>query len=157
MKKKYFLLLLALLPFIYGCNNEDDIGEIFSGAWKLNNFYLTSDWKDDDERIPVYNPANTEDRKILDQINQPGKFTINFSENEFTGVPDNGVFSGTWQANGKNNTVYINIKSGGSSADAIGKKYLDALRNVRYYSGDSNYLRLYPEDRSSYIQFQRSR
>lgn len=157
IKLKPFLLILVLLPFLQGCNDKDDIDAIFSGTWKLNNFYKTTDWKDDRKSSPVYDTRTEEGRKALEQMNQEGKFTINFSEGNFTGIADEKAFSGTWQADGKKNTVSIAITSGGTTSDAIGKKFFEALANARYYTGDIYYLQLYSEERDSYIQFKREK
>lgn len=155
MRLKKFLLLLGLLPLLCGCNNEDDIGAIFSGSWKLNNFYTTSDWDNHTKSSPVYDASTPEGRKVLEQINQNGKFILNFSEGSFTGVADDKNFSGTWEADGKKNTFFARITAGGNSSDAIGRKFIDAVRNARYYKGDVNYLQLYSEEKDAYIQFRR--
>lgn len=155
MKLKYLLLLFVLLPFLQGCNDEDDINAIFSGSWKLNNFYTTTDWKDDHKSSAVYDNRTEEGRRVLQQINQGDNFTINFGEGNFTGIADEKIFSGTWRADGKKNTVSVVITSGGSSSDVIGKRFIEALINARYYGGDINYLQLYSEERNAYIQFRR--
>lgn len=155
MKLKKFLLLLILLPFLHGCNNEDDIGAIFSGTWKLNNFYTTTDWNNDRKSIAVYDLSTPGGRKAIEQINQSGKFIINFSDGVFTATADDKTFSGTWQADGKNNTVFMKITAGGSSSDAIGKKFIDAIVTARFYKGDIHYLQLYSEGKDAYIQLRR--
>ena len=155
MKLKKYLLLLALLPFLQGCNNEDDIGAIFSGSWKLNNFYTTTDWDNHKKSTPVYDFSTSEGRKAIEQINQSGKFIISFSEGSFSATADEKNFSGTWQADGKENTFFGRITSGGSSSDAIGKKFIEAVRDAKFYKGDVNYLQLYSEEKDEYIQLRR--
>lgn len=40
MKLKSILYILMLLPFLWSCNNEDDVEEIFaSGTWHVVDFY----------------------------------------------------------------------------------------------------------------------
>lgn len=34
MKLKSILYILMLLPFLWSCNNEDDVEEIFASGWK---------------------------------------------------------------------------------------------------------------------------
>lgn len=39
MKLKSILYILMLLPFLWSCNNEDDVEEIFaSGTWPCSGF-----------------------------------------------------------------------------------------------------------------------
>ena len=50
---KYFFytLFITLSSFLYGCNQEYDIYEIFdSGVWQLVNYYTGGDWESNNER-----------------------------------------------------------------------------------------------------------
>ena len=55
MKLKHLFYMLLLLPLLCGCNNEDDVDEIFiSGTWNVGNFYNGGDWhKVNDGARPV--------------------------------------------------------------------------------------------------------
>ena len=45
MKLKHLLYLFLALPLLWGCNNGDDVNEIFvSGTWNVGNFYNGGDW-----------------------------------------------------------------------------------------------------------------
>ena len=45
MKLKSILYILMLLPFLWSCNNEDDVEEIFaSGTWHVVDFYGKENW-----------------------------------------------------------------------------------------------------------------
>ena len=45
MKLKSILYILMLLPFLWSCNNEDDVEEIFaSGTWHVVDFYGKANW-----------------------------------------------------------------------------------------------------------------
>lgn len=74
MKLKSILYILMLLPFLWSCNNEDDVEEIFaSGTWHVVDFYGKANW-DKRNGEPKYNAMAhnpdkaiaTEGRKALD-------------------------------------------------------------------------------------------
>ena len=76
MKLKSILYILMLLPFLWSCNNEDDVEEIFaSGTWHVVDFYGKANW-DKRKGEPKYNAMArnpdkaiaTEGRKALDII-----------------------------------------------------------------------------------------
>lgn len=146
---KYFLLFLTMLPFFCSCNDEDNVQKIFQGAWKLNNFYLTSNWKNDKDRKPVY--------EKLEEWNKMSTFNIVFEESTFNvQIGESNRFSGTWSADGKDHTFYLRITEGNTSSnDAMIQKFITDLQNARYYDGDSNMLRLYNPERNAYMQFRR--
>ena len=91
MKLKSILYILMLLPFLWSCNNEDDVEEIFaSGTWHVVDFYGKANW-DKRNGEPKYNamahnPDKTiaaEGRKALDIIHG---FNITFkADGTFTG------------------------------------------------------------------------
>lgn len=55
MKLKSILYILMLLPFLWSCNNEDDVEEIFaSGTWHVVDFYGKANW-DKRNGEPKYN------------------------------------------------------------------------------------------------------
>ena len=91
MKLKSILYILMLLPFLWSCNNEDDVEEIFaSGTWHVVDFYGKANW-DKRNGEPKYNAMAhnpdkaiaTEGRKALDIIHG---FNITFkADGTFTG------------------------------------------------------------------------
>ena len=147
MKIKNILSILCILPILWGCNNEDDINEIFvSGTWNVGNFYTGGNWdKTNKGGIPRY--TKEEDLKILNQM------TIVFMDNgTIQGRTTNGTFSAEWEANGKDRTIRIsNIKTT-ATPNGKGKEFIEALKEATYYKGDSNYLKLASEDKRTYIQ-----
>ena len=131
MKLKSILYILMLLPFLWSCNNEDDVEEIFaSGTWHVVDFYGKANW-DKRNGEPKYNamahnPDKTiaaEGRKALDIIHG---FNITFKAD--------GTFTGSIQ----NGTI---------------EEFIEALNNAIFYQGDSNVLLLAPEGKKTYIQF----
>ena len=65
MKLKHLLYLILALPLFWGCNNEDNVEEIFaSGTWNVGNFYNGGDWnKLNDGARPKY--TQSDDLKAL--------------------------------------------------------------------------------------------
>ena len=67
MKLKSILYILMLLPFLWSCNNEDDVEEIFaSGTWHVVDFYSKANW-DKRNGEPKYNEWHT----IRIRLSQP--------------------------------------------------------------------------------------
>lgn len=147
MKLKNWLYIFMLLPFLWSCNDEDDIDAIFiSGTWDVRNFFTGGDWdKTNDGARPVY--TKEEDFKVLNQM------TVSFlPDGSVQGKTGNGTFSANWEADGKGRTVLIsNIKTS-TAPTGKSKQLIEALTNARFYKGDSNYLKLAPEDRKTYVQ-----
>lgn len=102
MKLKSILYILMVLPFLWSCNNEDDVEEIFaSGTWYVVDFYGKVNW-DKRNGEPKYNTMlrsddtaiRAEGRKALEIIN---KFSLAFkTDGTITGGMQNGEFTGTW-------------------------------------------------------------
>lgn len=157
MKLKHILYVLMVLPFLWSCNNEDDVNEIFvSGTWSLVNFYTHAKWSsnNDKEAQPVYNPSiRPSDGDILKVIQ---KFTITFNDDQtFTATAQNLTFEGKWEADGKNRTISIRITNK-PNASSYNRQYIDALSNACFYKGiggSGGFLQLAPEDKDSFIQF----
>lgn len=144
---KHLLYILILLPFLWSCNDEDDIDAIFiSGTWDVRNFFTGGDWnKTNDKARPVY--TKEEDFKVLNQM------TVTFlSDGIVQGQTANGPFSASWKADGKERTVQISDIKTTVTPTGKSKELIEALKNARFYKGDSNYLKLAPEDKKTYVQ-----
>lgn len=148
MKLKHLLSLMIALPLLWSCNNEDDIDTIFiSGTWNVGNFYNGGDWsKVNDGARPTF--TKEEDLKALNAL------TVTFMDDgTLQGRIASGTFTANWNADGKDRTVSItNLKVSGSPTGKS-KMLIDALKNAAYYKGDSNYLKLAPDEKKSYVQF----
>ena len=72
MKLKSILYILMLLPFLWSCNNEDDVEEIFaSGTWHVVDFYGKANW-DKRNGEPKYNAmAHNPDKTIAAEGEKP--------------------------------------------------------------------------------------
>lgn len=150
MKLKFILYMLIVLPFLGSCNNEDDVEEIFaSGTWYVVNYYGKANW-DKRNGEPKYKATDKEGRAALEVIS---KFTLVFkTDGSLEGSMQNGSFKGTWQADGKDRTIRLDIEGNPNTSNYNGE-YINALRNAAFYQGDSNFIMLGPEDKKTYIQF----
>ena len=148
MKLKHVLYLIWTLPLLWGCNNEDNVDEIFvSGTWNVGNFYNGGDWNRlNDGARPAY--TKEDDLKALNYL------TVTFLEDgTLQGRMNNGTFTANWQANGEDRTISITQLKTTATPSGKSKQLVEALKNAAYYKGDSKVLKLAPQDKKSYVQF----
>lgn len=149
MKLKYLISILLTLPLLCSCQ-EDDINEIFveSGTWNVGNFYVGGKWEkfDNDGARAIY--QKNEDLKALN------KMTIIFHEDgTLSGTLINGgTFSAKWGADGKDRSIWISNMKTSITPSGKSKELIDALTSAAFYKGDTNYLKIAPEDKKSYVQ-----
>lgn len=155
MKQKLTaLLFLLLLPLLGGCENEDNVIEIFTGkTWKLNIISLDghADWFD------FWNGDVQARQKSLNLRgqNNSATFTITFNGSEtgeitggdFTAQAVNCTYTGVWSADGSSHTLTLsNIRFSGNDTDVLARAFDTGLKNAIRYSGDSQNLYIYYED-----------
>ena len=148
MKLKHVLYLMLTLPLLWGCNNEDNVDEIFvSGTWNVGNFYNGGDWdKLNDGARPAY--TKEDDLKALNYL------TVTFLEDgTLQGRMNNGTFTAHWKANGEDRTISITQLRTTATPSGKSKQLVEALENAAYYKGDSKVLKLAPQNKKSYVQF----
>ena len=148
MKLKHILYLILTLPLLWGCNNEDNVDEIFvSGTWNVGNFYNGGDWdKLNDGARPAY--TKEDDLKALNYL------TVTFLEDgTLQGRMNNGTFTAHWKANGEDRTISITQLKTTATPSGKSKQLVEALENAAYYKGDSKVLKLAPQNKKSYVQF----
>ncbi|MBQ8521744.1 MAG: DUF4847 family protein [Bacteroides sp.] len=150
MKLKNILYIICALPLLWGCNDEDDVNEIFvSGTWYVVNYFTKADW-DKRNGEPVYKPITGEGQDALKVIQL---FTLTFSDDgTYKGTMQNANFDGTWSADGKDHSLRLTVKGSPNTSSRFNKELIETLKEVAYYQGDSNYLMLGPSDKRSYIQ-----
>lgn len=155
MKRKNLLYILCALPFLWGCNNEDDIDEIFaSGSWYLVNYFTKVDW-DKRNGEPVYQPTTGEGNDALKVIQL---FTLTFNDDgTYQATMQNATFEGNWSADGKDRSVYLTVKGNPNTSSRLNREFIETLKNVAFYQGDSNVLMLGPSDKRSFIQFRHNK
>ena len=148
MKLKHVLYLMLTLPLLWGCNNEDNVDEIFvSGTWNVGNFYNGGDWdKLNDGARPAF--TKEDDLKALNYL------TVTFLEDgTLQGRMNNGTFTAHWKANGEDRTISITQLKTTATPSGKSKQLVEALENAAYYKGDSKVLKLAPQNKKSYVQF----
>ena len=148
MKLKHVLYLILTLPLLWGCNNEDNVDEIFvSGTWNVGNFYNGGDWdKLNDGARPAF--TKEDDLKALNYL------TVTFLEDgTLQGRMNNGTFTANWKANGEDRTISITQLRTTATPSGKSKQLVEALENAAYYKGDSKVLKLAPQNKKSYVQF----
>jgi hypothetical protein len=148
MKLKNLLSILLLLPLICSCQ-EDNIEDIFvnSGTWNVGNFYVGGKWeKNNDGAKAIY--QKNEDIKALNQL------TVIFHEDGVISgtLLNGGTFTAKWSANGKDRSILISDLNTSVTPKGKSKELIDALTNAAFYKGDSNYLKIAPENKKSYVQ-----
>lgn len=146
---KYIFSFLVIPLFLSSCNQEDDIYEIFaSGTWRVNNYYTDCNWNN-----LAYKPGNpvftsVDDLKIINS------FTVIFEDDgTMRGNIDGGTFTAKWNADAKDRSFSITNISASISLSGKNAEFINRLKNVKYYQGDSNTIQLAPQDKTTYIQF----
>ena len=152
MKEKLtYLLLLLLLPLLGGCDEEDDVLEIFTGkTWKLTYIALEGQhqmfdfWNDDAAA-----------KRSMELLEQGSTFTIEFNGGEtadyvggeFEALAVNRSITGNWAANGASRDLRMtDLHTAGNDTDLLARAFLTGLENAIRYSGDSQNLYIYYED-----------
>lgn len=144
-------ILFFLLPILGGCNEEDDVIEILTGkTWKLSR--LTTE-NSKDRFLPNLWTDETSFNNSMTALDVDGNFTLSFTGSEVNGeivgtlVEARGIrastTSGSWRANGKNNTLTISVRVNGTETDPLAKAFMAGLQNVYKYEGDTNTLTLF--------------
>ena len=146
--RKLLSTLVALTCCLFlACSEEDDIQTIFaSGEWNVSNFYGAGRWdKVNDDARPIYTEA--------DDLAKFLKLTVRFSgDGTLQGTYDGGTFTAHWQADGGERTIGITaLVTTGSTPAGMSAEFIRTLREAAYYKGDSNYLKLAPADKKSYL------
>lgn len=155
MKVKHYiyLLLLTALPLLCGCNNEDDVTEIFTGKlWKLSKISAEGShlqinyWGADAEGAAF--------QKSMALLKSGDNFTISFTGGEinntvggtFSGKGVTTTFNGKWLANGESHKLSMDTNLNGNETDVLAKAFINGLQNVIRYEGDANNLFIYFSD-----------
>lgn len=162
LNKITFVLFIGILGIFAGCNDEDDIEAIFIGqTWYVGDFYTTTNWKDDNNQEPIY--KNENNKNIIRDYGRD-RFYITFEDKTFTAKGITNTFSGTWSADGKENTISFAITPGGSSSSGttareqqITQAFYNSIENAKFYRGNTIWVKLYPKDKRSFIQLTKNR
>ena len=145
-----YILMLIILPFaLCGCNQEDDVFEIFSsGKWIVNNYYTDCNWNNLAYKSgnPVFTTEN--DLKVVNL------FTVVFEEDgSMKGEIEGGTFTARWSANPEDRSFSITNINATISLSGKNAEFITRLKNVKFYQGDSKTMQLAPQEKTTYIQF----
>lgn len=149
IKNNWWLLLLLLLPALSGCNDTDDVQQIFVGsgkAWKLN--YITT--KNGHEMYNFWGNDAAARKESLDKLRNKDAYVIGFSgttsDDVIRGTLSGtaiAAFKGNWSANAKSQAFDATVK-GDAEKDLLAKNFIEGLNNADSYTGsDENNLYLY--------------
>lgn len=154
MKRKMIhmlhLLVLAIIATTFGgCNNEDDVIEIFTGkTWKMT--FIAAEGSN--KQFDFWGGNETQRENSMNALAQSSNFTLEFvgtDLNTTTGGTFNGhgvlsAVSGSWTANGASNDLALsNVKISRNETDALAKAFVTGLQNAYRYTGDNQNLYIY--------------
>ena len=143
----WFFTLLLLLT---GCNQKDDVNEIFSSGqtWHWSNSYSTSDWKDDNN----FNSTLTRDEVAKINDSQDSYNIIFKEDGTVEGNGSNFSFTGTWSAQRRRPEFFYPVKAQWKP-QRTGQDFYDEISNAKFYRGSSRTIKLFNLDKNHYIQF----
>lgn len=149
---RWLLLLLAILPLMVGCNDEDDLQEIFTGkTWKLT--FISRD--DQNKQYDFWNGNETALQASMKLLERSDTYTLFFemgainqsTGGSFSGKVVSATVSGNWSADGKDNSFsFGQLRVSGTESDVLSKAFITALNNAFQYVGDSHNLYIYYKD-----------
>ena len=125
-----FTITLTLI-LLSACNSEDDIEEIFVGrTWYMNG-------------IVINGTTSSEETKHFYNDTDNNCYYIKFSSGTFQGKLSSGVaFSGTWQADGKHQTITLRLKDRPNADLPFDRQILNILSSVTSYKSGANFMHL---------------
>ena len=128
--KTLFAFTVMLLAFS-ACSNEDDIDEIFVGR----TWYMTG--------IAFNGSNNSEETRNFYMDTDASCYYISFSSGTFQGKLSSGVsFSGTWEANGKHQSIELHLKEKPNPDALFDKQLVNILSDAHSYSSGADFMNL---------------
>ena len=142
--KSIFYIFFSLLVFT-ACSKEDDIEEIFIGrTWYMNGATING------------MKLNSDIKNFYTDSGERAYY-ISFSAGTFTGVLSEGVFfSCTWSANGKEQTILMDIKQKPNTQTIFDKQIFNIIFSAKSYNSGADFLSL-KEDNQNLVLFGSSR
>ena len=147
---KLIVLMLVSCLFFTGCNDEDDIMKIFvSGEWTLGNYFTGGELGNPmDPGRPLYTPP-----QYIDDLKAMEKIKMTFNDDMTVDITlSNKQCKGRWTCNPADRSISFSDINAPSSIRGHDKKFIDTLKEVRFYAGDSNHIELAPADKQTYMQ-----
>lgn len=150
MKRNLYIALTAILTSLLACgltacSSEDDLDEIFVGrTWYMNGAIINGK-RLNDEIKHFYTDAGE------------GAYYLSFSSGTFQGVLTMGVaFSGTWSADGKAQSITLNVTNTSTVSSPFDKQILNILSATSFYRSGDAFMQL-GEDDNNVVLFGSSR
>jgi hypothetical protein len=133
--------MVTTLLALTACNKEDDIDEIFVGrTWYMNG-------------IVINGITSSEETKNFYKEAGANTYFITFSSNTFQGKLSSGVtFSGTWKADGKHQTITLQLQQKPDTDLLFDKQLINILSNVTTYISGADFMHL-NDDNQNTIRF----
>ena len=115
---------------------------------EMNNYYTNCNWNN-----LAYKPGNPV-FTAKDDLKTVNSFTVVFEEDgTMRGEIEGGTFTAIWSANPKDRSFSITNINASISLSGKNLEFINRLKNVRFYQGDSMTMQLAPQDKTTYIQF----
>lgn len=134
------ICLVAMLGLFTSCEREDDVNEIFAGkTWYMNGATINGmQW-------------NSEIKTFYQYGNEAYK--ISFSSSTFQATLSQGSsFSGTWSADGKSQSLTLNVTNPITPQNNNDRMLYNILTNIKSYRSGANFLRI-SKDGNNVIMF----
>lgn len=144
----YVAGLFLLTGLLSGCDQKDDIDEIFcSGTWYVVDYYTNFNWSNLSKDAGV--PVNGGKTDVLSVIQQ---FSLQFKDDgTFEGKIQNGTYTGQWQAHPDDRSVsFRNVQA--SPLTGHNKEFIQFLQKSTLYQGNSKLLHLTNSEKAKYLQ-----
>lgn len=167
-QKSLFLLCLVSVSFCFsGCEQTDDVAGIFTNkTWKLTMIYRDGDGSKPALAADYWGGDEEARDQSISKLEKEGTFTITFEGLEsdgvikgtYTGFVTNASISANWEANGKTN-AFTTTQGDKSDNDALGRAFINALKNAYRYEGDYNNLSIYFKEgaQKKYLLFRKEK
>lgn len=140
MKQFTAILTLLLLVGFTSCTNEDDLEEIFVGkTWYMNGATING------------KKLNNEIKNFYTQDGDAAYY-ISFASNTFQGALSAGVtFSGTWSADGKNQTISLNVTNKPETSSPFDAQIFHIISTAAEYSSGADFIQLNADSHNSVV------
>ena len=150
----YLTLLLGLVVSLgsTSCSNDDDVMEIFVGGgktWKLT--YISRDgsnqwydfWGSNESAKKASEAAMEKEENFV--LNFEGGTTGNTIGGAMNGRGTKTAFNGNWNV-GADRQLTITLQNNPSETDPLAKAFVNGLKGVTRYEGDTDNLYLFSTD-----------
>lgn len=132
MRRIQTILTITLtLLILSACKREDDIDEIFVGrTWYMNG-------------VVINGVTNSKETQNFYTDTDRSCYFISFSSGTFQGcLSSNVAFSGTWQVDGKHQTITLRLTEKPNTDNLFDNQLLNILSSVISYTSGAEFMHL---------------